>query len=568
MKKLVLILVALVLMGFGWWNKRALFWFYWSVRNRPPHLEFTEYRTDPLRILYVKSPYLSKNIKAIAGRTLENLAQAEKVTGASLPELTLRVYNDYEEKGADAREITVAHADPDDNTIYCIVNEHLDGTRERLEYELLLRACCGKPYSPERGRIAAAALGGMWNQKPLEEWRSFLLQRNLYPAPEEAQDTSPFIRIPWNALRLQLLRSKYGWDALAAFYSKNIVPDGLDQLWKQAKDPAAQPAEPRQPFRPEFQKGISYAYDNSYSGGYATSKSRQSLDLLRKDHVEWIAAIPYGFMRSPDSTSIGTPGHSIFTESDESLFALSAFARARGMKVMLKPQLWVSHYSWTGMVDFKDEPSWDRWFGSYENWLLHYAIVAELTHADLLCIGTELVKTTLTHPDRWRKMITRIREVYHGPLVYAANYGEEFEKLQFWDALDYIGLDNYYAVRSDAKQGLNEMKAGFAQQKERVASVARKWNKPLLFTEIGYHANPGAGMGPKEEEIDGYDESMQADCYRLALETYWNEPWFYGMYWWKWFSNSDDVGKDADIHSPHGRIAEKVMADWYAKNRD
>ena len=427
MKKAIVLLLALALMGFGWSQRRALFWFYWSMRSRPPKLEFSELRKDRLQILYVKSPYLSRNIDSIAVRVLQNLSQAEKVTGTTLDSLTLRVYNNYEEKGADAREIPVAHAEPNDNTIYCIVNERLDGTRERLEYELLLRKCCGKPFLEGRGRIAAAALGGVWEQKPLEEWRSFLLQRRLQPAPEDSAEVSPFIRIPWNALYMQCLNSKYDWKSLAAYYRNDARPAGFDRLWRKTCEPQTGPAqEPaRPPVDPQFQKGMSYAYDNGYSGGYATRSSEASLDLLRKDHVEWIASIPYGFMRSPDSTSIGSAGHSIFTESDESLFALAAMARTRGMKVMLKPQLW-THGAWTGMVDFSDDAAWDRWFESYERWIVHYAIVAELTQANLFCIGTELVKTTLKHPEHWRKIIAAHPRGDHGPLVYAANYGKLF----------------------------------------------------------------------------------------------------------------------------------------------
>jgi hypothetical protein len=47
------------------------------------------------------------------------------------------------------------------------------------------------------------------------------------------------------------------------------------------------------------------------------------------------------------------------------------------------------------------------------------------------------------------------------------------------------------------------------------------------------------------------------------METYWKEPWFAGMYWWKWFSDPSDRGRNADPHSPHGRLAETVLRRWY-----
>ena len=81
-----------------------------------------------------------------------------------------------------------------------------------------------------------------------------------------------------------------------------------------------------------------------------------------------------------------------------------------------------------------------EWFQSYEQWIIHYAISAELMHADLFCIGTELVETPLQHPKRWRKLISRVRQIYSGPIVYAANWGKEFEEITFWDASGLHGL--------------------------------------------------------------------------------------------------------------------------------
>ena len=37
-----------------------------------------------------------------------------------------------------------------------------------------------------------------------------------------------------------------------------------------------------------------------------------------------------------------------------------------------------------------------------------------------------------------------MREVYDGKLISATNYGGEEVSTQYWDALDYIGVDAYY----------------------------------------------------------------------------------------------------------------------------
>jgi hypothetical protein len=242
--------------------------------------------------------------------------------------------------------------------------------------------------------------------------------------------------------------------------------------------------------------------------------------------------------------------------------------KKRKLKMMLKPQLWISPHSWPGNIDFKTSDEWKAWFLSYERWLIHYTILAEYLQADLLCIGTELVQATLKHPELWRSLIKRIRQIYSGPIVYAANYGKEFEGISFWESLDYVGLDNYYPVRSNTHEGIVEMKQGFEKQREKIQEIAEKYNKPVLFTEIGYMANIGAGMGSREYDFPEYNQDLQAECYRLAMETYWHQTWFAGMYFWKWFSDPNDRGIKADPHSPHGRPAGEIMARWYGQKRE
>jgi hypothetical protein len=274
-------------------------------------------------------------------------------------------------------------------------------------------------------------------------------------------------------------------------------------------------------------------------------------------------------MRSNQSNDIRYPRYHIAGENDESLWALSEDGRQLRLKMMLKPQIWINHSSWPGNINFDSPEEWSLWLDHYEKWIIHYAIIAELTGTDLFCIGTELVQATLNNPKRWRSIIEKIRNVYHGPITYAANWGREFEEIPFWDELDYIGLDNYYPVRTSEEQGMAQMREGFAKQKEKIQRFALRYCRPVLFTEIGYMANSKAGMGMKEFDADesDYNEDSQEICYRLAMETYWEEPWFSGLYWWKWFSEPGDRGRSADSHSPHDRKAQRALAEWYRKTR-
>jgi hypothetical protein len=531
-----------------------------------PESTFSHYKTSNLDVAYIPGTPVARNIQTITAELEQNLKQAEQLLNLKLQSpLKAYIYNTFEEKGAHVRGIQLAHAEPKKNTIYCIWNQQFNGLAERIEFSVLMYEKFGESFNEQWARAATAALADRWNHKTLRDWERFLLKRKLIPTKLDEPMLSDFIAIPYSASIAKEILDTDGIEALGKLYKTGDLPAQYQD--KNRESNVIQAANYRKPFVPVFQKGMTYAYWNSADAGYAARKSKESLRLLKNAGVEWIAAIPYGYMRNHDETFVHMAGHSIGSESDESMFQLAIDAQQLGMKIMLKPQIWISHEAWPGKIKMNNEADWAEWFESYEHWIVHYAVIAELMHADLFCIGTELVETTLQHPGRWREIIAKVRQVYSGPIVYAANWGKEFEEITFWDALDYIGLDNYYPVRKSVQDGVQVIQNGFALQKEKLSAIAHRWRKPILFTEIGYMANEGAGMGWQEYQFSKYDEKSQADCYRAALETYWNEPWFAGMYWWKWFSNPDDAGRKADDHSPHGRPAEKVITEWYSKPR-
>ncbi len=108
------------------------------------------------------------------------------------------------------------------------------------------------------------------------------------------------------------------------------------------------------------------------------------------------------------------------------------------------------------------------WFSNYEKFILHYAELAEKNHLDILCIGTELQKT-IPKEKEWRSLIKKIRYVYHGPLTYAANFYVEFEKITFWDELDYIGIQAYFPLSKSNDPMLSELGAVDFTPQEKLA---------------------------------------------------------------------------------------------------
>ena len=90
---------------------------------------------------------------------------------------------------------------------------------------------------------------------------------------------------------------------------------------------------------------------------------------------------------------------------------------------------------------------------------MYYAEYAESHQIPILCIGTEL-ELTSGREKEWRTLIDEIRVVFSGELTYAANF-TEYEKIRFWDALDYIGIQAYFPLTDRVNPGLESLKKGW-----------------------------------------------------------------------------------------------------------
>ena len=62
-------------------------------------------------------------------------------------------------------------------------------------------------------------------------------------------------------------------------------------------------------------------------------------------------------------------------------------------------------------------------------------------------VGVEL-ENAQTQEANWRSLVSSVRSRYSGELVYGANWGNPAigNAVQWWDAIDYIGIDAYYPL--------------------------------------------------------------------------------------------------------------------------
>ena len=320
------------------------------------------------------------------------------------------------------------------------------------------------------------------------------------------------------------------------------------------------------------QRGVSWVAGHEVGPGH--------FEPLVKNHVNWIVQTPFGWMRHHDSTEVAlvSGGGVLWGETDAGLETTTRLARAAGIRTLLKPHIWLTRAEkgkWRTHIEMKNEAGWRAWFSSYRTFILHYARFAERHGIEVLCIGTELHATVVERPDDWRRLIGEIREVYGGKLTYAANWYREFEEVPFWDLLDYIGVQGYFPLSDGAHPRIAALREGWQPHREAIERIQRQYDKPVLFTEIGYKSRPYPARRPWEwpkrgsAGADAEDLQAQAVCYRAFFETFWELDWVAGAYFWKWFpAERSPAGSDNAGFTPQGKPAERVLGHWYGKSAD
>jgi hypothetical protein len=295
--------------------------------------------------------------------------------------------------------------------------------------------------------------------------------------------------------------------------------------------------------------------------GYGSPGSAASLRELSGMGVRWISITPFGFQRTSDATEIRWGGQRV-AESDERVRAAAAQARALGMKVMLKPHIWLRPPAWPGSIDHPSDAAWAAWFASYRPFILHYAALAQREGMEALCIGNELQHASLRERE-WREMIAAVRAVYAGPITYGAT-AEEVTGVPFWDAVDFIGVSAYFVLTPEQTPTPAALAAAWRPVADRMRGLSARHGKRVVFTEIGYRSADFAAWRHWEiTDAAPVNLRAQANAYAAFFDTVWGEDWMGGAYFWKWFSHPGHSGPDSNDFEFEGKPAAEIVAAAY-----
>ncbi len=304
-------------------------------------------------------------------------------------------------------------------------------------------------------------------------------------------------------------------------------------------------------------KGVSYTAWSPYA--MLSEDSDNSLAKARADGCNWLAICVWWFQDNVNSTTI-EPDYTLYSATVESVVHAINTCHELGMKVMLKPMVDCRDGVWRGNIN----PSLD-WFSSYQDFIIFWAQIAEENKVESFCVGCELMDT-VSWSSSWETVIQNARTHYTGPMTYAANHGNE-NNVSWWDELDYIGIDAYYALTGKNNPTLNELKSAWQNRANSIETwLNSNWpGMKIVFTEVGYQSVDGTNCTPwyTDPATHPMDFQEQVDCYEALLSVCRERSWWMGVFWWNWETHPDGGGEDDPYWTPMNKPAEDVMISYY-----
>lgn len=281
---------------------------------------------------------------------------------------------------------------------------------------------------------------------------------------------------------------------------------------------------------------------------YLSEKFTKALDDLKSIGVNSVAIIPTIYQEGLSSSEIIETEQ---TASDEAISFAIEQAKKLGFCVMLKPHLDPIPLTYRGLINPKNI---EKWKENYFKFILRYAKIAEEKKVEIFAIGTELEFLSSSNPEIFLELADKVREIFSGKIIYAANF-TEYKKIEFWEKLDFIGIDAYFPMCESPPPQPAELERRWANIMNEIIGFSTQIGKEVIFTEIGYISKKGTCQRPWDWTFETeIDEDEQAILYEGAIKFAF--PKLKGLFWWEW----QFYGEDQGGFTPRGKKAQEVLS--------
>lgn len=292
------------------------------------------------------------------------------------------------------------------------------------------------------------------------------------------------------------------------------------------------------------------------------------IDPILSVNANCASVIPFCFMPRIDTGLVYYDNRQQWVgEKTKGVRTAVQLLKKDSLKVMVKPQIWVGHGVFTGLIKMNSEEDWEMFEEQYAEYILAFARLSEEEGAEVFCVGTEMAEVVANRPEFFPNLIKKVRQVYSGHLTYAENW-DSFQKVQFWGALDFIGVDAYFPISDKKKPTTKDLKDGWAQWSPVLDTLSSKFDRKVLFTEYGYRSIDKCVNEPwsyERSKQDKHNEELQVKALEALFSTVWEQDYFAGGFLWKWHPNHTIAGgAKNNMFTIQNKKAEKAVREFYA----
>jgi hypothetical protein len=330
------------------------------------------------------------------------------------------------------------------------------------------------------------------------------------------------------------------------------------------------------PLPADVHRGICLAHNWQDRGekGYGSEANADTLAHLGELGANWVSLTPFGWMKTLNSLEIqgehlDASKMPAGAETRARLTSAIAQARTRGLRVMLKPHVWIGGGQWRGSIAPGDADEWKAWWTSYREFILHYAGIAAEFDVESFVVGVELVSAVREHPEEMLATIAAVRAIYPGKITYSANWDEHIPD-ELWLAMDAIGTQLYPPLSDAPSPNVDTLRRALRPHLAGWHKVGERLDRPVWLTEVGYKSAPTAVSEPfgwpenLPEKARTKDEQLQATAYAALLQELPEHPRIKALYIWKYFTHAHTDEEGAWGFSPRGKLAEDILRQGFS----
>lgn len=339
----------------------------------------------------------------------------------------------------------------------------------------------------------------------------------------------------------------------------------------------------------EFQKGvgvIDYWWEVFFNNGETPKTAAQ----IKNDNANYVQYSPTWLVENhPDGPTLNYQCAYCYPEA--AIKAETAAAKAQGLKVMFRNQVWVENELTPPAANAA--AWWAKYYAARREYLTKIARIAQAENVDAISIGADydsLVRIGLRSDapvdsiTKYVEDIAEVKKIYRGKIYYdfvtggtaSSSFTPDLAKLKpVLDQVDFIGISWWKGISDKNNPTQEELNTNAKQQFDNyLKPIYERTGKPIVLIGVAFASADGGSTGQyqynsratdtwklPDNTLNDYAE--QADTFNAMLFATSQSPYIIGFYpFGYWRHVQQDKGFNI-----RGKPAENVLKEWYASIR-